>query len=140
MSQPSVRKQKKQKDREWRVAKKKQEALEQRVYARKFPAYEIQANNADHGFVQFIERSLRDIDFRDGTLFDPKETEFLKHVKREPGEVIPALHRGIADHNLSAMHLASMVPRWDSYLGLGDVFALFYDCRRFEPCELHAGR
>ena len=109
MSQPSVRKQKKQKDREWRVAKKKQEALEQRVYARKFPAYEIQANNADHGFVQFIERSLRDIDFRDGTMFHPKETEFLKHVKREPGEVIPALHRGIADHNLSAMYLASMV-------------------------------
>lgn len=33
-----------------------------------------------------------------------------------------------------------LAPRWDSYLGLGDVFALFYDCRRFEPCQLHAGR
>lgn len=83
MSKPSVRKQKKQKDRERRIAKKKHEAVERRIYARKFPAFEIQANNADAGFVNMIERSLRDIDFRDSTLFDPKETAFLKLVKRE---------------------------------------------------------
>lgn len=221
MSKPSVRKQKKQKDRERQVAKKKIEAIERRVYARMFPSFEIQANNADAGFVELVRRTLRDIDLRDRTLFHPKETEFMKLVKSEPGEVIPALYRAVADHNLSAIHLAHMVgqrvfdrigpdrlrewipyhdvqfvlagekivvrfrslerakgsggtvyfsphrptveingqrwivgwsrhaiertcerlaPRWDSYLGLGDVFALFYDCRRFEPCQLHAGR
>lgn len=221
MSQPSARKQKKQKDRERRIAKKKHEALEQRVYARKFPAFEIEASNADDGFVNLIRRTLKDIDFRDSTLFHPKETEFLKLVKREPGNVIPALMQEVRKRNLSAMHLVNMVghrvftrigrirlrewipyhdvqfllagekivvrfrslerakgsggtiyysplrpqieidgkklivgwsrhaiertcerlaPRWDSYLGLGDVFALFYECRRFESCELHAGR
>lgn len=221
MSKPSARKQKKQKARERRVARKKVEAAEQKVYARKFPGFELQTNNADDGFVNLIRHTLRDIDFRDSTLFHPKETEFLKLVKREPGEVIPALQRAVADRNLSAMHLVNMVghrvftrigpdrlrewipfhdvqfflagekivvrfrslerskgkggtvyfsphrptveingqklivgwsrhaiertcerlaPRWDSYLGLGDVFALFYECRRFEPCQLHAGR
>jgi hypothetical protein len=221
MSQPSARKQRKQKDRERRIAKKKHEALEQRVYDRKFPAFEIEENDADDGFVNLIRRTLRDIDFRDRTLFHPKETEFLKLVKKEPGDVIPALVQGVHKRNLSALHLVSMVghrvftrigpdrlrqwipyhdvqfllagekivvrfrslerakgsggtiyysplrpqieidgkklivgwsrhaiertcerlaPRWDSYLGLGDVFALFHDCRRFETCQLHAGR
>lgn len=33
-----------------------------------------------------------------------------------------------------------LAPRWDSYLGLGDVFAFFYACRRFDPCRLHGGK
>lgn len=33
-----------------------------------------------------------------------------------------------------------IVSRWDSYLGLGDVFAFFHQCRRFDPCLLHNGR
>lgn len=28
-------------------------------------------------------------------------------------------------------------PRWESYLGLGDVFAFFDQCRHFEPARLH---
>lgn len=221
MSRPSARKQKKQKDRERRVARKKHEVVQRRVYASKFPAFELQTNDAAPGFVELIRRTLRDIDFQDSSLFHPKETEFLKLVKREPGAVIPALIRGVRNHNLSAMHLVNMVghrvftrigsdrlrewipfhdvrflltgekivvnfrslerakgsggtiyfsplrpsveidgqrlivgwsrhaiertcerlaPRWDSYLGLGDVFALFYQCRRFDPCRLHARR
>ena len=31
-------------------------------------------------------------------------------------------------------------PRWNSYLGLGDVFAFFHQCRRFDSCTLHGGR
>jgi len=31
-------------------------------------------------------------------------------------------------------------PRWDGYLGLGDVFAFFYECRRFDSCLLHGGK
>lgn len=33
-----------------------------------------------------------------------------------------------------------LAPRWDSYLGLGDVFAFFHDCQRFDLCQLHGGR
>ncbi len=31
-------------------------------------------------------------------------------------------------------------PRWDSYLGLGEVFAFFDQCRHFEPARLHGDR
>ena len=33
-----------------------------------------------------------------------------------------------------------IAPRWESYLGLGDVFAFFHQCRKFDPCLLHNGR
>lgn len=69
MSKPSARKQKKQKDRERLVAKKKQEAVERRVYARKFPAFELQANDADKGFVELFRRTLPEIDLGTGHCF-----------------------------------------------------------------------
>jgi hypothetical protein len=31
-------------------------------------------------------------------------------------------------------------PRWSTYLGLGDVFAIFDQCRYFESCYLHDGQ
>lgn len=33
-----------------------------------------------------------------------------------------------------------LAPRWDSYLGLGDVFAFFDKCRHFERADLHRGQ
>lgn len=33
-----------------------------------------------------------------------------------------------------------LAPRWDSYLGLGDVFAFFDKCRHFERANLHGGQ
>lgn len=33
-----------------------------------------------------------------------------------------------------------LAPRWDSYLGLGDVFAFFDKCRHFERADLHGGQ
>lgn len=33
-----------------------------------------------------------------------------------------------------------IAPRWETYLGLGDVFAFFHQCRKFDPCLLHNGR
>ncbi len=33
-----------------------------------------------------------------------------------------------------------LAPNWESYLGLGDVFAFFHECLRFDACKLHKGR
>jgi len=221
MSKPSTRRLKKNKERERRVIKMKYEAAEKLLYEKKFPTFEFHTNNAPDSFVNLIRRTLRDLDFRDRTIFQPDETKFLTHIKQSPEVVIPALVQGVVERNLSALHLASMVghrvfsripadqlrqwipfhdvhflmagerivvlfrsleqirgkggttyfsshrptveidgqklivgwsrhaiertcerlaPRWDSYLGLGDVFALFHGCRRFELCQLHNGR
>jgi hypothetical protein len=217
----SLKKQQKQKKRERRVAAKKHEAADQLLYNKKFPSFEFRTNNAPDGFVELIRRTLREIDFRDRTLFHPSETEFLTHIKRSPEVIIPALVQGIANRNFGALHLASVVghrvfsripqdqlrqwipfhdvqflmagekiivlfrslvqsrgtfgtvyhspnrptveidgkklivgwskhaiertcerlaPRWDSYGGLGDVFAFFHECRKFDSCQLHGGR
>lgn len=217
----SLKKQQKQKKRERRVAAKKHEAADQLLYNKKFPSFEFRTNNAPDGFVELIQRTLRDLDFRDRTVFHPRETEFLSWIKQSPEIVIPALAEGLAERNLTALHLINMVghnvfkripldqlrewipfhnvhflmagerivvefqsleqisgqfgtvyfspnrptvqingqtlivgwsrhaiertcerlaPRWESYLGLGDVFAFFHECRRFDSCQLHGGR
>ena len=221
MSKPSARKLKKQKERERHLAKKKHEVAEHQLYARKFPAFEFLTNNAPDGFVDLIRRTVREIDFRDTTVFHPNETKFLKQIKRLPGVLVPALNQAVTERNFTALHLSTFVgerifsrislgelkqwipfhdvhffmagdrivvyfrsleqvktnhgaiyfspnrptveidgrklivgwsrhaiertcerlaPRWDSYLGLADVFSFFFQCRRFDPCLLHGDR
>jgi hypothetical protein len=217
----SLKTQKKQKKRERRVAAKKLEAADQLLYRKKFPTFEFRTNNAPDGFVELIRRTLRDLDFRDRTVFHRRETEFLTWIKQSPEIVISELMQGIVQCNHNAIYLANMVghkvfscipsdqlrqwipfhdvrflmagdriivefqsleqsrgqfgtvyfspkhptvnidgktlvvgwskhaiertcerlgPRWDSYLGLGDVFAFFHGCRRFDSCQLNGGR
>ncbi len=221
MSKPSIKKQKKQKKRERRVGTEKYKTAEQLLYTQKFPTFEVRPNNAPAGFVDLIQRTLREVNFRDRTVFHPSETQFLTQIKRSPEVVIPALMQGIAERNLNALHLVNVVghrifrqippeqlrqwipfhdvqfmmagariivvfrsleqtsgkwgtiyfspkrptveingqklivgwskhaiertcerlaPRWDSYLGLGDVFAFFHECNKFDLCDLHSGR
>jgi hypothetical protein len=221
MSKPSVGKVQKQKERQRRIAKKKHNATDHKIYAGNFPKFELCTNNAPVEFVDLIRRTLRDVDFRDRTLFDSAETKFMKLMKRKPGFVIPALVNGLVHQNPIAFRLATMVgtrvfsridpeqlrewipfndvrfdmagekivvvfrslehhktragtiyfspfrpvvningndltvgwsrhaiericerlvPHWDSYFGLGDVFELLYSCRRFDSCQLNGGR
>lgn len=95
------------------------------------PFHDVQFNMAGERII-VVFRSLEQIKGTSGTVYySPKRPTVEINGKR----FIVGWSRHAIERTCERL-----APRWDSYLGLGDVFAFFHQCRRFDSCNLHSGR
>lgn len=88
----------KRKARERRVRERQQESVRRQQYREQFPKFVlVNEAEADHGFVRQVQRAIKQVNFRDESVFHPSETKMVEYTKTFGPNVIAQLAKSYGE-------------------------------------------